>query len=268
VDSLRADPRIAASGYLDEPSSGVQPSRTDVLKRVGEAGLPPRTAGVTWLDDGVGAVLAKLDSMGVADNTLVIMASDNGTRGKFTCYDAGARMACLMRWPGVIPAGSVCTELVSNVDFAPTLYELAGVTVPPDAVVDGASLVPLLTGEGTYERPYLYLEITHERAIVSRDKFKYIAVRFPRNIQEKVDAGMPHTHWGLPMDDKVHHTYNAEKQYPAYFAADQLYNLADDPDEQRNLADNPAYADQVQRLKNLLTQVSQRLPHQFGEFNL
>ncbi|MDX9979182.1 MAG: sulfatase-like hydrolase/transferase, partial [Lentisphaeria bacterium] len=54
VDSLRADPRIAASGYLDEPSSGVQPSRTDVLKRVGEAGLPPRTAGVTWLDDGVG----------------------------------------------------------------------------------------------------------------------------------------------------------------------------------------------------------------------
>ena len=262
--SLRADPTITAAGHLDG-APNVQPSRQSVLERVKQAGLPEARAGVTWLDDGVGAVLKKLADMEVAGNTLVILASDNGTRGKFTCYDAGARMPCLMRWPGVIQPGSVCDDLVSNIDFAPTLYELAGVKPPPEVMVDGTSLVPILTGAGQADRS-LYLEITHERAVVSGDRFKYIAVRYPEEIQRLVDAGTKHSHWGLPMDAKVHHTYNAEKHYPGYFDRDQLYDLTNDPDEQRNLAGDPAHADRIKAMQRQLAAFSQSLPHRFGEF--
>ncbi|MBT3285729.1 MAG: sulfatase-like hydrolase/transferase [Victivallales bacterium] len=263
--SLRADPKIAASGYLDK-APNVQPSRKDVMDRINQAGLPHGMAGVTWLDDGVGAVFKKLKEMGVTNNTLVILASDNGKRGKFTCYDSGARMPCIMSWPGVIGPGSVCRELTSNIDFAPTFYELAGIKAPTGVVVDGTSLVPLLTGEGTYTRSHLFLEITYERAIVNGGNFKYIATRYPEKIQRLVDAGQKHSHWGLPMDDKVHHTYNAEKQYPGYFDGDQLYDLTKDPGEQHNLARDPAHADMLRKLQVQLTTVSQRLPHRFGEF--
>jgi arylsulfatase A-like enzyme len=68
------------------------------------------------------------------------------------------------------------------------------------------------------------------------------------------------------MDDKVHHTYNAEKQYPGYFDGDQLYDLTKDPGEQHNLARDPAHADMLRKLQVQLTTVSQRLPHRFGEF--
>ena len=101
---------------------------------------------------------------------------------------------------------------------------------------------------------------------MSQDNLKYLAVRFPSEIQERVAAGQPHSHWGLPMDEKVHHTYNAEKHFPAYFAADQLYDLTQDPDEQRNLAADPAYSERLRGFQAQLAQISRRLPHRFGEF--
>jgi arylsulfatase A-like enzyme len=243
----------------------VQPSRENVLQRVAAAGIPQRLAGVTWLDDAIGAVLAKLADLGVADSTVVIVASDNGKRGKFSCYDSGARMPMLIRWPGQVAPGSVCRELVSNIDFAPTIYDLAGIPVPGTASVDGTSIVPLLRGEGVYRRASLYLEISCTRAAVSEDFFKYIAVRFPPEIQERVDRGQRHTHWALPLAE-AHHTYNNEKHYPGYFDADQLYNLAEDPREQRDLAGDPAHAERLAAMKALLARHVAPLPHAFGEF--
>ncbi|MFZ5833746.1 MAG: sulfatase [Planctomycetota bacterium] len=265
LESIKADPRMSAAGFLDAAPTS-HPSREDLLQRVREAGIPEKLAGVTWLDDGVGAVLNKLKAMGVAENTLIFLWSDNGKAGKFTSYDAGARMPCLARWPAKIKPGQVCDRLCSNIDIAPTIYDICGIRPPPGVVIDGQSILPLLTCQGLYQRPHLFLEITHERAVVSEDGYKYLAVRFPSELQAKVDRGIRHSHWGLEMNDQVHHTYNAEKLFPAYFDADQLYDLQNDPQEQANLASDPRYAERLSQLKAVLKEYSAKLPHTFGEF--
>ncbi|MBN2450915.1 MAG: sulfatase-like hydrolase/transferase, partial [Lentisphaeria bacterium] len=270
VASLKADARITSRGYVDIPT--VMPSRASVLERAGAAmGKGPRgrvndkAAGSIWMDDGVGAVLARLDALGLRENTLVLLASDNGNVAKFTCYDGGARLPFVARWPGAIPAGSVCDKLVSNLDFAPTAFELAGADVPAAMVLDGQSILGALRGDPGYRRESVFLEITTERAVVTDDGFKYIAVRYLPDAQKAVDRGERHNHWCQPMD-KSTHSFNAENRYPAYFDQDQLYNLNTDPEEQKNLAGNPAFADRLTRLKALLRTYSATLPHTFGEF--
>jgi len=283
-EQLEADPRITPAGYLDEPPD-VQPSRESVLERVAAAPETSREpsdaehpafmtesevqmgrAFATWLDDGVGAVLDRLDSLGIAEETLVIFTSDHGNRGKFTCYDAGARQPCLARWPAVLEPRDPETDLVSNVDIAPTLFDLAGVDPGNDYTVDGRSFAPLLTGSSEYDRESLYLEMTTERAVVTDDNWKYIAVRYPPEIQKRVDAGEQFTHWGVRYDGDVHHTYGADEDFPAYFDQDQLYDLDTDPHEQHNLADDPAHADRLKQLREQLRGYCDALPHEFAEF--
>ena len=263
-DQVRSDPRATPRGYLDE-APDVQPSRESVIERTREAGVDgPIDA--TWLDDGVGAVLDTLDELGLAEDTLVIFTSDHGDiEGKFTCYDRGAREPCLARLPGHTEEHGLCDDLVSNVDLAPTLFDLAGVDPGPEYTVDGQSFLPLLTG-GDYERDSLFLEISSERAVVTDDGYKYIAVRHPPEIQERVDDGEVLDHWGYPPDDD-HASYGAHEYFPAYFDQDQLYDLDEDPEEQHNLADDPAYADRLDRMQDLLGEYSADLPHEFAEFS-
>ncbi|MHC4122786.1 MAG: sulfatase family protein [Planctomycetota bacterium] len=264
--SIKSDPRYTPAGILDK-APDVQPSRTSVLERVKKAGLNENSVGVTWLDDGVGAVLKKLDQLDIADNTIVIFASDNGVRGKFSCYDAGARMPFIIRWPAVIKKASTCNKLVSNVDIVPTLLEICGVKPPQDLLLDGQSFSAILTGK-KYKRDSLFLEITTERAVVTDDGLKYIAVRYLPEIQEKVNKGEKFSHWCKPTDSegRMEHTYKAEKHYPAYFDQDQLYDLNTDPHEQHNLAGLPQYQKKLKKMKKFLKQYCENLPHTFGEF--
>jgi len=272
VKSLQADPRTTARGYVDIPD--VQPSRQSVLDRArraaGAAGgqgkrIPEKAAGSIWLDDGVGAIVEKLDALGLAEKTLVLLASDNGNVAKFTCYDGGARLPMLARWKGVIPAGSVCDRLVSNLDFAPTLFEIAGIEPPDEMILDGQSILKALRGDPSYRRESIFLEITTERAVVTDDGFKYIAVRYLPEVQEQVDRGRKYNHWCQPLE-KATHTYRADERYPAYFDQDQLYDLNADPHERENLAADPAQRARLAEMKRLLHAYSATLPHTFGEF--
>lgn len=258
------DPRATPRGYLEKPPE-VQPPRADVLRRVKEAGVDPKEAGSTWLDDAVGAVLKTLDELGLSKNTLVLLAGDNGNVAKFTCYDGGALMPFVARWPGVVPAGRVNDALVSNIDFAPTILELCGAKPVCAAPCDGQSIARALRGDPGYRRDSLLLEITTERAVVSRDGFKYIATRYTPEVREKIKAGKKYSHWCLPVEDE-NHLYGADRNYPGYFDDDQLYDLAADPREQRNLAREPAQAARLESLRAELRAYSQRLPHPFGEF--
>jgi arylsulfatase A-like enzyme len=257
-----ADPRATPRGYLDKLPQ-VQPPREDVLRRVRQAGLKLMGAGSTWLDDGVGAVLKKLDELGLAGNTLVLLAGDNGNPAKFTCYEGGALMPFVARWPGVMPVGRVCSELVSNIDFAPTILEVCGAA--PLAKSDGQSFAKLLRGEPGYRRDSLMLEITTERAVVTADGFKYIAVRYTPEVLAAMKTGKQFNHWCEPMEKNTH-SYDAEKKYPAYFDLDQLYDLKADPQERRNLAVDPAQAARLKAMQAQLRDYSQQLPHPFGEF--
>jgi arylsulfatase A-like enzyme len=282
-EQLEADPRITPAGYLDEPPD-VQPSRRSVLRRVAaadETSRPPANiecpsfmsesevqvgrAFATWLDDGVGAILDRLDELSLAEDTLVIFTSDHGNRGKFTCYDAGARQPCLVRWPAALEPSEPCSDLVSNVDLAPTIFDLASVDPGSEYTVDGQSFAPLLTGDGTYERESVLLEITTERAVVTDDGYKYIAVRYPPEIRDEVDRGRAYEHWAVPVTHDGAR-YGADSDYPGYFHRDQLYDLVADPQEQRNIADDPDHADQLDYMQDLLGEYSADLPHEFAEF--
>ena len=122
---------------------------------------------VEAMDLAVGKVLAKLDELGLRENTLVIFSSDNGglstsegwptsnlplRGGKGWIYEGGIREPLLVRWPGVVKAGSVIRTPVSSPDFFPTLLEAAAAKPQPGQVLDGVSLVSLLKGGSTPER--------------------------------------------------------------------------------------------------------------------
>ena len=132
---------------------------------------PVYGAMVESLDEGVGRVLAKLDDLGIAKNTIVIFFSDNGglstaegsptsnvplRAGKGWPYEGGVREPLIVRWPGVTRPGSVCETPTISTDFYPTLLEAAGLPSQPSQAVDGASFVSLLKGGVMPERPLFW----------------------------------------------------------------------------------------------------------------
>ena len=118
-------------------------------------------------DDSVGKVLAKLDELKLADNTLVVFFSDNGGYGPATSmaplrgskgmlYEGGIREPMIVRWPGHVKPGSRCEVPVIGIDFYPTFLEAAGAPKPTNYTLDGESLLPLLTQTGSLKRDAIF----------------------------------------------------------------------------------------------------------------
>ena len=114
---------------------------------------------IAALDTAVGEILDTLESEGMADNTLVVFANDNGGKkdygndpfrgNKATFYEGGIRVPFALKWPGKIEAGSLCHEMVSTLDLLPTFSAVAGIELPVDLVLDGQNLMPFLDGSAT-----------------------------------------------------------------------------------------------------------------------
>lgn len=199
-------------------------------------------AQVTRIDSDVGALLDLLKELGIDDNTLVIIAGDNGSsfppdsdigkrfnqagnglRGfKRGLYEGALRQACIARWPGTVPAGRVSDEAWAFWDFLPTAAELAGSPVPPECKSNGLSLVSHLKGGPAPKRESFYWEL-HEGAPIQ-------AVRFG--------------------------DWKAVKNGPK--ARLELYNLAKDPGEKNNLA--AAHPGQLKKARELMKQHHQPSP--------
>lgn len=131
---------------------------------------------VESMDSAVGRVLTTLDELGLSDNTIVCLTSDNGglstsegsptsnlplRGGKGWLYEGGIREPFLIRAPGVARPGSECDQPVMSIDFYPTIAELTGITIPDDQLVDGVSLVSLLRGQAPADRDALYWHYPH-----------------------------------------------------------------------------------------------------------
>ncbi len=123
------------------------------------------------VDESVGRVMARLEDLGISDNTVIIFMSDNGglatatsnaplRAGKGTLYEGGVREPMIIRWPGLAKPGSVCDTPVISVDFFPTLLAMAGVPVKVDNL-DGIDLTPLLRGGGVSRPEALYWHYPH-----------------------------------------------------------------------------------------------------------
>ncbi len=133
---------------------------------------PVRAAMIESLDLSVGRLVEKLEKMGIADNTLIILTGDNGgdyqeTSGglrdfKGWSHEGAVREPLIVKWPGKIKAGSTNDEMVIGMDFYPTIMEFAGLAAKPDQHADGVSLVPLLSGAKTeLDRDTLYWHYPH-----------------------------------------------------------------------------------------------------------
>lgn len=125
---------------------------------------PAYAAMIEGLDAAIGRVLGELDALGLAENTLVFFTSDNGSlfdnkplrASKGYLYEGGIRVPWIVRWPGVVKAGTTCAVPVISTDTHPTLLAAAGLKPLPRQSFDGESLLPLLRQTGPLERTALY----------------------------------------------------------------------------------------------------------------
>lgn len=188
---------------------------------------------VAQLDAAIGRVLGALVRAGVADRTIVIFMSDNGglstaqgyptsnfplRGGKGWLYEGGVREPWIIRAPGVTRPGTVCDQPVMSVDFYPTLLALAGLPSMPEQHVDGVNLVPLLRGENLSRGP-LFWHYPHYS-----------------------DQG------GLPGGAVRDGDWKLIEWYEDNSV--ELYNLRDDPGENRNLASK--FPEKASSLRQLL----------------
>ena len=190
------------------------------------------------VDFNTGRIMEALKEKGLEEETLFIQTTDHGIpfpRAKSTLYDPGIKTAFIMKWPGGLPRGRVCGELVSNVDILPTLLEIAGLPVPED--IQGKSLLPFLSGERNVHREEIFAQKDwHDhydpvRCIRTPD-YKYIlnfekgpALKLPLDIAESLAAR------SLPEE------YRGQRQ------PEELYELKSDPGEFRNLAEDPSFGE-------------------------
>lgn len=126
---------------------------------------------VEYHDKVIGRVNAKIEELGISENTLVIYVGDNGSPtevcsimhehtevcgGKGLTLDRGTHVPLICNWPGTIPAKSVITDLIDASDFLPTILEVAKIVPPQDYVLDGRSFFPQLRGESGNPREWIY----------------------------------------------------------------------------------------------------------------
>jgi arylsulfatase A-like enzyme len=138
---------------------------------------PAFAAMIESVDQGAGKILAKLDELKLTENTVVIFTSDNGgvggyreigiidkeithnaplKAGKGTLYEGGIRVPMTVRWPGRIKPRSTCDTPVITLDFYPTILEIAGIKKPANHILDGQSIVPLLTNKEGLKRKAIF----------------------------------------------------------------------------------------------------------------
>ena len=231
-------------------------------------------AEVEHLDADVQSVLDVLTERGFAENTVVVFMGDNGMalpHGKGYLYDPGINVPLLVRWPGVVKAGSVTQELVSGEDFAPTVLEVAGL-VPPEQM-SGVSYLKLLRGETFEGRKYIFAErgphggdgamnpdILASTFDLSRcvrsARYKLIYNCTPHQAVAPVDSQrdpgwqqMKAAFAEGKLADEFVRTYFTTPR-PTY----ELYDCDADPGELVNLAGHSRYAQIEQELKQALTE--------------
>ncbi len=285
--SWAADPRASAAGMLSVPPE-VPYHRMAIPARLEEAGVAysDKAANMLWTDDAVGALIDALLEKGVLENTYVIFFNDHGQEAKGTLYQEGVTSFSVVWRPSSgLDARSVDT-FVSNLDFAPTILDLAGISYE-SSDFDGESFRHMLDG-GVSARREFFFELGFARAVL-RYPWKLVALNYPEEI----------TNWSVEKRAEVLQAYNAPRRIkgvnivnekdptlpfshleaipgggdaekastgarPGYYDHLQLYNLARDPHEMTNLADHPEFQKKLEEMKELLARKLTDLAGGFG----
>ena len=262
-DVKQLNPRVSAAGVLDKIPTSL-PSNEDLYRRLKENNIPEENAMATHMDDYVGVLIEKLETLGIRDNTLIIFTSDHGSRGKNSCYEGGARVPFIANWPGHFKPGTVINSLIASNDVAVTLAAVTNSKLPKEMAQDGFNFLPQLKGRSAPKgwRKHILIEAGNSKGVVTKS-WKYIANRVSPEVEAKMKAAPRKVFWS----GVDHHNYRTEKLYPGYWDADQLYHLDSDLYEQTNLVNTSENKQKVSEMKAMLRSYVSDLPHAFGEFS-
>ena len=219
-----------------------KPELVEKYRRKADPGNSQRNpiygAMVESLDDAIGTLMSTIDDLGIADDTIVVLFSDNGGMvhrfdggvvvtsnaplrwGKSSIYEGGVREPLIVVWPGTTQPGSKSEEVVQSVDFYPTILEMTGTPARPGQKFDGISIAPALRGEplgreAIYTHIPNYTAATMQRPSTSVRKGDWKLIRFYCDGPDQVDRH-------------------------------ELYNLREDIGEQNDLAgSDPARVEQL-----------------------
>lgn len=243
----RGDPGQYDPAAFELPPNFVDTPRTREL-------LAHYYAEITWLDEQVGKTMAMLDRLNLAENTLLIFASEQGSAfpfAKWTQYDAGLQSAFIARWPAVIAPGTTTDAMVEYVDVTPTFIDLAGGDPRDD--LDGRSFAAVLRGETDHHKDHVF-GIQTTRGIssgpehyavrsVRSERYKYIRnltpeAEFSNNVTrtDRKWFSFWQTWVAAGQTDPV---ARAKAERYVHRPAEELYDVIADPYEQHNLADDP-----------------------------
>jgi arylsulfatase A len=233
--------------YLAHPMPHVPLFVSEKFKGKSGAGLYGDV--IQEIDWSVGQVMAALERLGLAANTLLIFTSDNGPwlsygdhagsaqpfrEGKGTTWEGGTRVPCIMRWPGQLAAGSRSDAMLMTIDLLPTLAGRIGAPVP-ELPIDGRDVWPVLAGlpgaKHPHEAYFSWYANNELQAVTTADgRWKLLLPHAYRTL-----AGRPGGSGGIPV-----------RYTQARLDEPELYNLAADPGETRNVA--ASHRDVVARL--------------------
>ena len=263
--------------FLFYPTTNIHFPITPNERFVGQSDAGPYGDFVVEFDWAVGEILSALDELNLADNTLLIVTSDNGAREnpavmggsthdpnaplkgtKRQIWEGGHRVPLVVRWPGTVRPGSVSDETISHTDLLPTLAAYFDAPLPNDAAEDGYNILPVLLEED-YDSPLREATVHHSVngmfALRSGD-WKLIE----GDTDGDYRAGTPSTaiqaRQDHPKRDSITGDYmpfyydimDFDPQNPVY----RLYNLRQDPKESTDLA--AEYPEKVAELTQLLNQ--------------
>jgi N-sulfoglucosamine sulfohydrolase len=262
----------APAEFRPDPASLRLPAHWPDLPGMREQ-LADYCAEVNRLDQTVSGVLDVLGERGLLDNTLIVFAGDNGAalpHGKGSLYDPGSNVPLIVRWPGVVQAGSESRALLSGEDLAPSLLAAAGLA--PHPRMTGISFLPLLCGAEHTPRKHVFIERgPHGSAPVSvnmsnssydlsravrSDRYKFIYNCTPWIPYAPVDSA------GGAAWTQIKAAAAEGKLAPGlqatYFTTPrpvyELYDLDNDPSELDNRSGQPEVADVERRLREALAE--------------
>lgn len=228
-------------------------------------------------DDGVGAILKALDESGQANSTIVVFLSDNGISmpfSKMNCYQTSLRTPFIFRYPGHIAAGHYDKiNMVSAVDLAPTLLELAGLDVPK--TMAGRSFVPLLKNQpqddrdyviGYYYRNLRQTKMYPEFAVHMRD-WVYIYNPWVDGVTEVHNSDYTGSPSLLAMWEAAKTSPSIMKRtdFHKYRIIEELYNVRQDPHSYINLAADPEFSDRLAAMRKILLDWMNETDHPAAE---
>ena len=198
------------------------------------------------IDWSTGEIIKTLKELEIDDNTLVIFTSDNGSNGKHggsnvplrgnkgRTDEGGMRVPCVMRYPGKIPSGRICSEVCGTIDFLPTIAALSRTAIPRDRIIDGKNIWKLMTGASGAKSPH--------------EAFYY----YQRDQLQCIRSGKWKLH--LPMESKKRNWGNPEGKSPL-----KLFDLTKDIHEDHDLS--AQYPEVVEKMLKL----AQRMQHDIGD---